>query len=148
MNKDEVLQGFLSKDTKLVLKSVGEVTCSVIRNRELLEELYLHLAEIKKATRGLDYGGVFLPNQRHVDEALEIISKSRGKECLCEYAFSEYGQGIEDLQQKGFILLSKKVDREKFTTIVEIECPRCHQRYIAEEEFTGWHMTTSRHRKI
>lgn len=146
--KEEVLQGFLSKDAGRVLKSAGEVTGAVITDREFIEELSPHLNEIRKATQGLNYGGGFLRNQRYVEKALEIISKSRGRECLCEYAFTDYGQSVEALEERGFIVLSKRVDRKKFTTIGEIECPGCHQRYIAEEEFTGGHMTSSRHRKV
>ena len=145
MTKEEILEGFLSGDPHKIWSASGDVKLSVITDKKVIEDLSPHLAEIKKATRNIDYGGAFVSNQRHIDKALTIIEKSKWQECLCKYAFTDYGQSVESLENYGFILLSKEVDG--FVTRGVVECPRCHQRYIAEEEFTGWHMTSSRHWK-
>lgn len=144
--KEEILEDFLSKDARRIWSASGEVLNSVITNRDDIEALFPHLSEIRNATSGIDYGGAFLSNKRYLDKALEVIKESKGSGCLCEYAFTDYGQSVESLKNVGFILLSKKT--ENFITTGEVECSRCHQRYIAEEEFTGWHMTSSRHRKV
>lgn len=57
MNKDGILQGFLSKDPKRILSSAGEINSSVITNRGLIEELYPHLPQIREAVREVDCGG-------------------------------------------------------------------------------------------
>ena len=148
MQNEDVLQGFLSKDANRVLVASNEVRKSIITNRGMIEALFPYIDEIEAATCNLSYGGTIMPNWRFVHKALMIIRDSRKKACLCEYAFEDYGQSVKMLGNYGFKILSERVEREKYTTIGEIECPLCHQRYIAEEEFTGWHMTTSRHRKV
>jgi len=144
--KEEILEDFLSKDARRIWSASGKVLNSVITDREDIEALFPHLGEIRSATSGIDFGGAFLPNKRYLDKALMVIKASKSSECLCKYAFTDYGQSVESLENVGFILLSKKT--ENFVTMGEVECSRCHQRYIAEEEFTGWHMTSSRHRKV
>ena len=146
MSSEEILQGFLSKDTHKVVASSHEVIHSVITDRSLIEALYPHLGEIKKATQGMSYGGSILPNQRFVDKALKVIEDSRKPDCLCKYSFDDFGQSVQMLEKVGFEIHSEKT--ENYVTTGEIECPLCHQRYIVEEEFTGWHVTSSRHRAI
>lgn len=51
MTKEEILQGFLSKDAHKIWSVSSKVIHSVITNRELIESLVPHLTEIKQATR-------------------------------------------------------------------------------------------------
>ena len=146
MSKEEVLQGFLSKDAHKVLAASHEVIHSVINERELIEALVPHLDLIQERIQGLSYGGAILPNQRFVDKALTVISESKESKCLCEYAFDGFGQYAKLMEKYGFILLSEKT--EGYVNRGEIECPKCHQRYIVEEEFTGWHVTSTRYRRV
>lgn len=62
------------------------------------------------------------------------------------YAFDDFGQRAKTMVKYGFVLLSEGT--EGYINTGEIECPRCHQKYIVEEEFSGGHITNSRHRKI
>lgn len=146
MNNEEILADFLSKDAARIKFASGKVLQKVITDKEMIESLVSYLTEIRNAVRDIDYGGGFLKNQRYVEKALMVIAESKWKDCLCEYAFADYGQSVESLQEYGFELLSKAQDG--FVTRGVVECPQCHQRYEAEEEFTGWHMTSSRHRAI
>lgn len=146
MSKEEVLQGFLSKDARKVLTASHEVIHSVITDRERIESLVPHLDLIKEQVQGLSYGGAILPNQRFVDKALTVIKESKGSKCLCEYAFDGFGQCAQMMEKYGFVLLSEKT--EGYINKGEIECPKCHQRYIVEEEFTGWHVTSTRYRRV
>lgn len=146
MSKEEVLENFLSGDARKVLNACHAVIHSVVTDREMIESLVPHLSRIKEATKQLNYGGGFAPNQRFVDKALKVIDNSRREKCLCEYSFDKYGQRAEFFVQRGFVLLWEKT--EGFVNTGEIECSRCHQRYIVEEEFTGWHMTSTRYKKV
>lgn len=145
MTKEDILKEFLSGDSHKIWSASGMVIKSVITDRDVIEALVPYLDEIKKATRNIDYGGAFRPNQRYINKALTVIEKSKGKECLCEYAFTDYGQSVDSLKNFGFVILSE--EKDGFVVRGEVECPKCRQRYIAEEEFTGWHMTSSRHWK-
>lgn len=145
--RDEVLEGFLSKNADKVLKSSREVIRAVITNREMIESLVEDLDKIEEATRGLNYGGLLLPNRRFVDKALMIIRGSKENRCLCDFAFEDVGQSVKSLERNyGFILLSEET--KGYINAGKIECPKCNQRYVVEEEDTGWHATSSRHWKI
>ncbi len=146
MSKEEVLQGYLSKDAHRVLKASHEVIHSVIKDRDMIESLVPYLEKIQEATQNLSYGGTVLPNQRFVDKALKIIWDSKENQCLCEYAFDGFGQCAKFMEKYGFVLLEEKT--EGYVNTGKIECPKCHQRYIVEEEFTGWHVTSTRYRRV
>ena len=145
--RDKILEGFLSNNADRVLESSHEVRRSIITDREMIEALVEDLDKIEKATRGLNYGGLLLPNRRFVDKALMIIRGSHENKCLCEFAFEDVGQSAKSLQRNfGFILLSEET--KGYINAGKIECPKCHQKYLVEEEYTGGHVTKSRYWKI
>lgn len=146
MSSEEILAGFLSKDAHKIIASSHAIIHSVITDRNRIKALHPYLDDIKEATQGISYGGAILPNQRFVDKALKVIEDSMKPDCLCEYSFDDFGQSVQMLKKVGFVVHSEKT--ENYITTGVIECPNCHQRYIVEEEFTGWHVTSSRHRAL
>ncbi len=147
MSGEEMLQGFFSGDASRILKACHAVNHAAISDRETIEAVAVYLDEIREVVKGKSYGGAVLPNQRFVDRAVTIIEESKRPTCLCKYVFDGFAQCAASLERSyGFILESEET--KGFVNSGIIRCPRCGQRYLVEEEFTGWHMTSTRHRPI
>ncbi len=146
LNNQQILLDMLSGDEKRILHASHTVIHSGITNRKLLMELHPHLSDIKEKTRSLKYGGSLMPNDRFVEKAIRMIDESVGNKCLCEYLFDFIGQNGKSMVRYGFVLLEENMEGYIDRSI--IECSSCHQRYEVEEEYTGWHATITRRKKI
>ena len=148
LNIEQMIADLLSGDEKRILDASHTIIHSGILNRKLINELYPYLSEIKEKTSNLHYGGTILPNSRFVEKAIRMIEDSVGDKCLCEYLFDGFGQNGKSMVKYGFVLLEENIDRDNYINRSIIECSGCRQQYQVEEEYTGWHITTTRHRAI
>ena len=146
ISKEQILLDMLSGEASRVLHASHEVKDSAITNTKLIKELYPYLPEIKKKSSNLQYGGAILPNKRFVEKAIQMIEASVDEKCLCEYLFDDFGQNGKNMERFGFVLLEETMDNYINKSI--IECPVCFQRYEVVEEDTGWHINSTRYRKI
>ena len=146
ISKEQIISDMLSGDAERILHASHTVIHSAITNRKLIMNLFPYLSEIKKKTNNLQYGGAILPNKRFVEKAIQMIGDSIEEKCLCEYLFDGFGQNGKSMERVGFVLLEETTDNYINRSI--IECPVCHQRYEVEDEYTGWHINTTRYKKI
>ena len=150
MSTEELLKGLMSDDSDEILETAYKINRMVSSNNEQLVELAQHLPQIEENIKGKDFGGVIMSNDRFVYRAIDMIKAAKeGGKCRCEKVFEPFAQNAEYLASSyGFILVKKSESVSQYVMRGEIECPNCGARYEVEEEYTGWHMTSSRHKRI
>lgn len=151
MTGEEIKKNLLSDDASTILHTAHDIlymsTMNVKERESVLNDAYLCLDEIKEHVKDMEFGGAILPNKRFVYRALSLIEQSKDGQCKCMLAFDGYGQDESTMQEcYGFRICFHELDGYIERSI--IQCPCCKTFYEIENEYTGWHVNTFRHRKI
>ncbi len=143
-----IVDNFLSEDPSKILDASHKVINSVIRNRPLIEALVPYLDEIISYTAWINYGGAIISNERFVERAIKIIKTSQTRECMCYLTFDSFGCTAEMVADSHGFILVEPSKRDGYISTGVIQCPVCKNKYAVSEEYTGWHTTTTKYKKL
>ncbi len=137
MQATQILADLTSRDVSKVRLAACEII-SFGHDRDKVLPFATHVPEILEKTRGLKMGGIFAPNQRFVDHAVEIIKFHSEKEaCPCalyvDYSYECYDPNRE--AEKHLISLQQKDD---FYLCECLKCGRSFKVFEREGHYTWW----------
>ena len=124
---EQTLANFLSRDISMVLSAVWAIHRWQM-GPERLRFFTPNLEAIRKSTGTLDLGGIFLPNEMHLGNALAIIKQvdiHKGRPCHKLGRVSEFDDP-HDLEREGYMKIISEVHvREDMADDVRVQCLRC-----------------------
>ncbi|MDF2588507.1 MAG: hypothetical protein K0S41_2348 [Anaerocolumna sp.] len=132
----EILQNILSHDTH----KVWEASCNIIslgQDNERMKEFIPYLEDIRTNTRGLNMGGLIVPNQRFIDKAIEIIEfykKDTG--CSCCLLGEDSNPSHEEKNGNMIIQDIIHIENSNYIDYYIVNCMKCNKKYkVFEREY-------------
>jgi hypothetical protein len=119
-------------------------SCAVAKTRDaqVLEMLAAHLAEIKRATKDAELGGMLFPNKEHLKFAIQKIEYFAAKKgCLCRLypKYLMFNPNTEAAQ--GNVRILETLDNIDRNRGYQCQCTLCDTRFNVEEgeyHYTWW----------
>lgn len=108
-------------------------------SRETLLALAPHLPHIRRATAGLELGGMLLDNDLHLAQALRVIGAAGDRRCSCEVYEGYLGYDPEQEQARGHTRTLRTTPPDWNMTFW-CRCLRCAREYEVEQgaSHTTW----------
>ena len=140
----EILHNILSGDTH----KVWEVSCEIIslgQDTDRIKQFIPYLEDIKTSTRGLKMGGLFAPNQRFIDKAIETVEfYKKGTGCSCCLLGQDSNPNHEVKNGNMINQDTVKINNSNYVDYYNIKCLKCSKEYkVYEREYhyTWWEWT-------
>ena len=136
-----LLEDFTSSDPH----RIWSASCAVAKLRDSteLDRLALHLAEIQRKTKGIQLGGMFVPNAEHLRFALHKLTYHRDRRgCLCRLYPERLFFNPQEEAAAGNVRIEGTTYVEgKWVDFYTCVCALCGARYRVEEReshYTWW----------
>lgn len=144
-NITEVIQDMLSGDITKIRYASCEI-CSLSQNHEKIMELIPYQAQMMKATKNINLGGLLAPNNRFLKKAFEIMDFYKQNQYCCPCCILGEDDNPLYLIAQGYFTLIDTVyvkDRQYIDYYI-IDCNRCQNRYqveMREYHYIWWNWT-------
>ena len=130
-----ILADLFSRDVSRIRGACAEISASW--DRDFLSALASHIAEIKAATEGIEWGGLFMSNSVHLQSAIQRAEYARSNSgCFCR--IYDIFTNPEREQEKGHATISKfQMELRTY----QVSCNECGTAYEVEEldyHYTWW----------
>ena len=136
MDANAVLQGFLSVDAARIRGAAFAVLYAK-HDAAKLVPLLPYADNIVEATRSIEFGGVFIPNRLHVNEAVAVLRfyAQESVPCSCQLFLSQYEWYSPEHEVKlgAISILGTQKIQEKWVDYYHCQCTRCQQEFKVSE---------------
>ena len=138
---DEILEDLLSRDPHRIWSGCGAVR--QLRDRAELVLLAEHAPEIRKATKGVNLGGMLRPNAVQLEHAFRILEfAARSADCLCGLYTTDDAYDPNREAENGHVrILETVLTADRWVDYYRCQCASCGKKYrVTEREYhyTWW----------